>query len=46
MLLDPQTWNISILGFKRKKNGTDLNFLHRRLKKGVESEYDVYFGQT
>ena len=30
---------------KRKKKDTTPNFLHRGPKEGVESEYDIYFGQ-
>ena len=30
---------------KKKKKDTTPNFLHRGPIKGVESEYDIYFGQ-
>ena len=32
-------------GLEKKKIDTTSNFLHRGPKKGVESEYDIYFGQ-
>ena len=30
---------------KKKKKKKFLNFLHRGLKKGIESEYDIHYDQ-
>ena len=44
-------WEMAQIGqesrkkISKKKKDTTPNFLHRGPKKGVETEYDIYFGQ-